>query len=193
MSVFDTDWVDLGAVFNIERSCGRLGEKPAALPLTPNGKIDRKALPQLKETLPGSPQSLQVNRIEETLIEIWKELLGVAEVGLDDNFFDLGGHSLLIIRMSNLIKERLPGHVKVVQENIRREAESEAKPRARASARRTEIAYLFRYPTIRSLAGYLSENQEESELTKTSEFQTRMDRRDQFLSQMRTMRMAGGG
>jgi hypothetical protein len=45
MSVFDTDWVDLGAVFNIERSCGRLGEKPAALPLTPNGKLDRRALP----------------------------------------------------------------------------------------------------------------------------------------------------
>ena len=45
MGVFDTDWVDLGAVFNIERSCGRLGEKPAALPLTPNGKLDRRALP----------------------------------------------------------------------------------------------------------------------------------------------------
>ena len=49
MGVFDTDWVDLGAVFNIERSCGRLGEKPAALPLTPNGKLDRRALPALEQ------------------------------------------------------------------------------------------------------------------------------------------------
>ncbi|XXX82580.1 amino acid adenylation domain-containing protein [Sorangium sp. So ce134] len=72
----------------------------AALPLTPNGKLDRKALPAPEAAAFGhqayeAPQGA----IEQTLAEIWAELLGVEQVGRNDNFFALGGHSLIAIRL----------------------------------------------------------------------------------------------
>jgi amino acid adenylation domain-containing protein len=74
-----------------------------ALPLTPNGKLDRKALPapelaSAKEYVaPRTPG-------EEVLAEIWAEVLRVERVGAHDSFFDLGGHSLLIMRLLAKIK-----------------------------------------------------------------------------------------
>jgi len=71
------------------------------LPLTPNGKVDRKALPEpdgLKvavETEHIAPR----NEIEHVLAELWQEVLGVEKVGIKDNFFDLGGHSMLIMKV----------------------------------------------------------------------------------------------
>ncbi|WP_054775093.1 hypothetical protein [Methylogaea oryzae] len=59
------------------------------LPLTPNGKIDRKALPE-----PEAPERELVaprNAGEEILAGLWQEVLGVEQVGVTDNFFDLGG------------------------------------------------------------------------------------------------------
>lgn len=72
----------------------------AELPHTPNGKVDRKALP-----VPGSTEveALSVaprTSTEMALAAIWKELLGVSQVGIEDSFFDLGGHSLLVTRMA---------------------------------------------------------------------------------------------
>ena len=70
-------------------------------PLTPNGKVDRKALPR-----PGVPETDSskfappVSETEQLLAEIWCKVLGVKEVGLHDNFFDLGGHSLIATRMA---------------------------------------------------------------------------------------------
>jgi hypothetical protein len=71
-----------------------------ALPLTPSGKVDRRALPapsgERAETVaylaPRTP-------VEEVLAGIWAELLGVARVGVSDDFFALGGHSLLVTRV----------------------------------------------------------------------------------------------
>jgi acyl carrier protein len=137
------------------------------MPLTPNGKVDRKALPRPREATHASPQSLQANKTEENLIEIWKELLGISAVGLDDNFFDLGGHSLLITRMSKMIEERLHTPIRII--------------------------HLFRYPTIRSLAGYLSESQEPEETTETGGFKARKNHREQFINKMRAMKKAAGG
>ncbi|OZY86398.1 hypothetical protein CBP51_05055 [Cellvibrio mixtus] len=78
------------------------------LPLTLNGKIDRKALPDID--IEGQVQSTYVaprNSIEQSLCDLWKILLGVQKVGIDDNFFLLGGHSILAVRLSAHIKEKL--------------------------------------------------------------------------------------
>ena len=68
------------------------------MPLTPNGKIDRHALPKPDEVRPDldaayvPPQT----QIEETIAGIWRQILRVEKVGVHDNFFDLGGNSLLL-------------------------------------------------------------------------------------------------
>ena len=80
-------------------------------PLTPAGKLDRKALPAPR--LDFKP--LETNDdTERTLAEIWREVLGVPSVGLDDNFFDLGGTSLLLIRVHAKIQEKLSPDVPLV-------------------------------------------------------------------------------
>ncbi|MEG4822414.1 amino acid adenylation domain-containing protein, partial [Microcoleus sp. M2-A5] len=77
-----------------------------ALPLTPNGKIDRQALPapsiaaNLTDTFVG-PRTLG----EEILAGIWSQLLNLQKVGIHDNFFDLGGHSLLITQLLAKVRE----------------------------------------------------------------------------------------
>lgn len=77
-----------------------------ALPLTPNGKIDRQALPapsvaaNFTDTFVG-PRT----PAEEILAEIWSQLLNLKQVGIHDNFFDLGGHSLLITQLLAKVRE----------------------------------------------------------------------------------------
>ncbi|HEX8832388.1 MAG TPA: phosphopantetheine-binding protein, partial [Longimicrobium sp.] len=76
-----------------------------ALPLTPNGKLDVKALPAPDL---GSPEDRYVaprTPVEEALAEIWAEVLGRERVGANDDFFALGGHSLLVIRAVSRIHE----------------------------------------------------------------------------------------
>jgi natural product biosynthesis luciferase-like monooxygenase protein len=83
-----------------------------AFPRTPNGKIDRKQLPHPDMV----PQQRSViaprNSVEEKLAAIWRECLHITDVGIRDNFFDLGGHSLLLIRLISQIQkefgQRLP-------------------------------------------------------------------------------------
>jgi amino acid adenylation domain-containing protein/FkbH-like protein len=77
-----------------------------ALPLTPNGKVDRKALPPPELSREeDSPFLAPRDEVEERLAAIWREVLGVAEIGVQDNFFDLGGHSLLAIRVVSRIRD----------------------------------------------------------------------------------------
>ena len=76
-----------------------------ALPLTPNGKLDRKALPgpEPSQSLSGyvSPQT----ETEELLAGVWAGVLGIERVGIDDNFFEIGGHSLLAIQAISKIRQ----------------------------------------------------------------------------------------
>lgn len=71
----------------------------AALPRTPNGKVDRKALPLPKALAhPDAHASTAADGLESVLTSIWCELLQVNEIGRHDDFFDLGGDSLLAVR-----------------------------------------------------------------------------------------------
>ncbi len=75
------------------------------LPLTANGKLDRSALPE-PDALEGPAGSFvpPANALEATVADIWRGLLGAARVGVEDNFFDLGGHSLLVIQLQRRLK-----------------------------------------------------------------------------------------
>jgi amino acid adenylation domain-containing protein len=72
-----------------------------AMPLTANGKIDRQALPQPAPARPelDTPFIAPRTETERWLAKIWHELFGLNQIGSDDNFFDLGGHSLLVMQM----------------------------------------------------------------------------------------------
>jgi amino acid adenylation domain-containing protein len=79
-----------------------------ALPLTPNGKLDRRALPMPSDTA-FSQQAYEApeGELELTLAAIWRELLGVERVGRNDNFFSLGGHSLLGVQVLSRVSRQL--------------------------------------------------------------------------------------
>ncbi|MDC9612612.1 amino acid adenylation domain-containing protein [Xenorhabdus khoisanae] len=75
-----------------------------AFPLTPNGKLDRRALPAPDEkAFARQVYEAPQGEMEITLAVIWRELLGIEQIGRYDSFFALGGHSLLAVRMMNRI------------------------------------------------------------------------------------------
>lgn len=99
------------------------------LPLTPSGKVDRNALPALVEFGPAKPLSKTTSALEQKLAEIWKTVLGKQQLGVEDNFFDLGGHSLLVAKLLLRIEQQF--------------------------GKRLTIANVFQAPTIRQLASML--------------------------------------
>jgi arthrofactin-type cyclic lipopeptide synthetase C len=84
------------------------------LPLTPSGKLDRKALPSPDdEAYARAAYEAPKGEIEIALAAIWSGLLGVERISRHDNFFNLGGHSFLALRVISEIHKTLAGHVSV--------------------------------------------------------------------------------
>ena len=86
-----------------------------SLPLTPNGKINGLALPAPHEPRPDLAVAYTAPRseIEGLLAEIWAEVLAIGPVGIHDDFFDLGGHSLAATRVLSWVLQKLKVHLPV--------------------------------------------------------------------------------
>ncbi|HYN84384.1 MAG TPA: MupA/Atu3671 family FMN-dependent luciferase-like monooxygenase, partial [Pyrinomonadaceae bacterium] len=109
-----------------------------ALPLTPNGKVDRKALPAPEAAGAERESAYEAPRTEAERVvsEIWQEVLGVERVGTNDNFFDLGGNSLSLVKMHARVQE--------------------------AFGRELSIVKIFRNATVGALARHLAGEADES-------------------------------
>jgi acyl carrier protein len=107
-------------------------------PLTPSGKVDRKALPapEIKLANSETTYAAPATELEQSIAKIWRQLLGIEKIGLHDNFFDLGGHSLLVVEAQAKLREALGFDLPVIK--------------------------LFQYPTISSLANFLKEHGNDS-------------------------------
>lgn len=109
-----------------------------SLPLNPNGKIDKRALPAPdRSAFVGADYSPPEDDLQDRLADVWQDLLGLDRVGIDDNFFDLGGHSLMAVQLVHAIEERLQ--------------------------RGCPLTTLFRAPTIRLLADAIQAGSEGSD------------------------------
>lgn len=109
------------------------------LPLTPNGKVDRQVLAaSIKDKLTTSRHTTYTppnNQLEEKIAAIWQESLKIERVGRHDNFFDLGGHSLLLVQVQERLAQQLDQPI--------------------------SLQLLFKYTTVAALASYLGQQQEE--------------------------------
>ncbi|MEW5983050.1 MAG: amino acid adenylation domain-containing protein [Acidobacteriota bacterium] len=83
-----------------------------ALPLTANGKVDRRALPPPEQAVSGTPYQAPRTPVEAVLVDIWREVLGAEQVGVHDDFFEAGGHSLsatkVAARVRTIFRMELP-------------------------------------------------------------------------------------
>jgi aryl carrier-like protein len=102
------------------------------LPLTRNGKIDLNALPPPEAVRAERVQAYVAprNEVEQIITRVWQEVLQVEQIGIHDNFFDAGGHSLLMVQVHNRLREAFNKEVSIVE--------------------------LFRKPTISALAEYFA-------------------------------------
>lgn len=105
-----------------------------SFPLTPNGKIDTQALLAMNGLEQELKQAFVAPRTEaeRTIAEIWQLVLGIEKVGVNDNFFDRGGHSLLLVKVHGRLQELFKLNLSIVE--------------------------MFQHPTISSLAEYISRN-----------------------------------
>ncbi len=74
-----------------------------ALPLTPNGKLDRKALPSVDRS--AERYEAPATPVEEHIAAIWSDILGRERISVQESFFEIGGHSILAIRMTSTLQD----------------------------------------------------------------------------------------
>jgi natural product biosynthesis luciferase-like monooxygenase protein len=142
-----------------------------ALPLTPNKKIDRKALPEpvARRSASVTPIAQQRGTVGQ-VAAIWSRILGVADIGPQDHFFDLGGHSLLAVQAHREI-------------------------RAELGAEALSITDIFRFPVLSALAAQIDKLSGPStpDPVPDSQAETRAANRSEAMSRRRAMRAARGG
>ena len=119
------------------------------IPLTPNGKADRRALPAPVSLGVGANFIAPNTPKERILAEIWCAVLGLEQVGIEDNFFDIGGTSLLGLQMVTRVQKQLGSEFRAVK--------------------------LYQYPTIRTLAQYL-DREEHKQLEQPQQKNKQRDR-----------------
>jgi amino acid adenylation domain-containing protein len=141
-----------------------------ALPLTPNGKVDRRALPVPEGSIPSLRPAYVAPRtaLEEMLAGIWSEVLGMERVGVQDNFFTLGGQSLLATQVVSRLGEALE-----IEVPLRR---------------------LFEAPTVAGLAaGLLRDSASPDELNRAAELVLDLLRLPEDEVEILLAQHAGGG
>jgi acyl carrier protein len=86
------------------------------MPLTRNGKIDRAALASLDPLTARTGANILAPQtgVQRRIAAIWEQLLGVERVGLEDNFFDLGGHSLLLVQLQRRLRDEFKTEISVL-------------------------------------------------------------------------------
>ncbi|MBW4506982.1 MAG: amino acid adenylation domain-containing protein [Scytonematopsis contorta HA4267-MV1] len=121
------------------------------LPLAPSGKIDRKALPKPDNLRPKLEAAYVVprNEMERAVAEIWQKILKVEKVGIQDNFFDLGGHSLNVLQVYSKLKELFKADLAITD--------------------------LFKYPTISSISQYLNREDDETFTNQSNELNEKLE------------------
>ncbi len=133
-----------------------------ALPLSPSGKVDRRALPPPATMRPVGGAAKPRNEMERIIAQIWQEALGLDQVGIHDNFFDLGGHSLLMARIHAELRAKVAPDLPMVE--------------------------LFRHPTVSALAQHLSQAPNSQRVLRLS--QDRAERQKRALAQRRRQMQA---
>ncbi|MCY1022279.1 non-ribosomal peptide synthetase [Pyxidicoccus sp. MSG2] len=140
----------------------------ARMPLNRNGKLDRGALPEPHPSRPeADPYVAPESPLERTIAAIWQEALGVEKVGLHGNFFDLGGYSLLMVR----VHEKLSA----------------------ALGRRVSMVELFQHPTVAALARHLAQDGASEAAPRSEELDERARRQRQAMQQQAQLMKAGRG
>ncbi|MFN6513536.1 MAG: non-ribosomal peptide synthetase [Nostoc sp. CreGUA01] len=119
-----------------------------AFPLTSNGKVDRRALPMPDALRPELEVTYVVpqTEIEKTIASVWQKALNLKKIGIHDNFFEIGGHSLLLVTVHSQLQEMLNAELSTLD--------------------------LFRYPTINSLAEYLNSSANQTIALQETDIQT---------------------
>ncbi|MEH1798865.1 MAG: amino acid adenylation domain-containing protein [Nostoc sp.] len=121
------------------------------LPLAPSGKVDRKALPKPDNLRPELETAyvLPRNEMEHVIADIWQKILKVEKVGIQDNFFDLGGHSLNVLQVYSKLRELYKADLVITD--------------------------LFKYPTISSIARYFNQEEDDNFAIQSNELNDQLE------------------
>jgi len=133
-----------------------------ALPLTSSGKVDRRALPPPDSSRPDLEATYVAPRTdaERVIANIWQEVLRLKKVGMHDNFFDLGGHSLLMVQVHSKLRQAFDKKMSMVE--------------------------MFQYPTIASVAKHL--NGEQDGLSPFAKIYGQAKKQKQAINRQRQLR-----